>query len=173
MLSMHPGMPSARVSLQCRRLAVLIAAISLAAACKKGLPAPDGDITAALALPSVTDAAFDPAALKGKPTLVMFASPSCGHCFNELPIAQAAAGAEGANVVTVFIVGGKQQAAKMLERAKYTAPAVVDTAGELRKKYDIKAVPYLLVLGPDGRARTAFRGAQDEGTLRSALASAK
>jgi thiol-disulfide isomerase/thioredoxin len=166
-------MPSARVSIQFRRLLVVIAAISLAGACKKGDPVPGGDITAALALPTLTDAPFDPATLKGKPTLVLFASPTCGYCLQELPIAEAAARAERANVVTVFIVGGKQQAAAMIERAKFTAPALIDPSGNVKKQYDIKAVPYLLVLGPDGHARKAYRGEQDEGTLRSALASAR
>ncbi len=168
-------MPSARVSIQSRRLLVLIAAISLGSisACKKALAVPGGDVAATLSLPTITDAAFDPATLKGKPTLVLFASPTCGYCLKELPIAEAAAGAESANVVAVFVVGGKQQAAAMIERAKFTAPALVDPSGGLLKKYDIKAVPYLLVLGPDGHARKAFRGEQDEGTLRSALASAR
>jgi thiol-disulfide isomerase/thioredoxin len=166
-------MPSARVSIQFARVVVLLAAISLAAACKKSLPLPEGDVTAALALPTVADASFDPATLKGKPTLVMFASPTCGYCFKELPIAQTAAGAEGANVVAVFIAPTKQRAAEMVDRAKFTAPALLDASGGLQKKYDIKAVPYLLVLGPDGKAREAFRGAQDEQTLRSALASAR
>jgi thiol-disulfide isomerase/thioredoxin len=166
-------MPSARVSIQFRRLVVLLAALFLAAGCRKQVPIPDGDITASLTLPTLTDASFDPATLKGKPTLVVFASPTCGHCFKELPIAQAAASAESANVVAVFIAGAKQHAAAMVERAKYTATTLVDTAGALRDKYDIKAVPYLLVLGPDGKGREAFRGEQDEQTLRSALASAR
>jgi len=161
------------MSIQFRRLVVLLAAIFVAGACKKSVPIPDGDITAALALPTVAEASFDPASLKGKPTLVLFASPSCGHCFKELPVAQAAAGAERANVVAVFVVGGKQQAAAMVERAGFTAPALVDSSGGLLKKYDIKAVPYLVVLGPDGKGREAFRGEQDEQTLRSALASAR
>ena len=166
-------MPSARVSIQLRRLLVVLAAISLAAGCRKSVPVPDGDITTSLTLPTVTEAAFEPAALKGKPTLVVFASPTCGHCFKELPVAQAAAGAESANIVAVFIVGAKQQAAAMVERAKFTATALVDSMGQLRTRYDIKAVPYMLVLGPDGQAREAFRGEQDAETLRSALASAR
>ena len=75
--------------------------------------------------------------------------------------------------VAVFIVGGKQQAAAMIERAQFTATALIDPSRNVQKQYDIKAVPYLLVLGPDGHARTAYRGEQDEGTLRSALASAR
>jgi thiol-disulfide isomerase/thioredoxin len=150
---------------------LLLAAISLAGACKKGVPS--GDITAALALPMTTDAVFDPSTLKGKPTLVLFASPTCGHCFKELPIAQTAATAEDANIVAVFVVGSKQQAAAMTDRAKFTATVLVDPTQSLRSKYDIEAVPYLLVLGPDGRAREAFTGAQEESTLRTALASAR
>lgn len=155
------------------RSVVLLATISLAFACKKSLPLPDGDVTAVLALPTTAGASFDPASLKGKPTLVLFASPTCGYCLQELPIAEAAAAAERANVVAVFIVGSREGAAQMIERAKFTAPALVDSSGGLLKKYDIKAVPYLLVLGPDGRAREAFRGEQDEKTLRTALASAR
>jgi thiol-disulfide isomerase/thioredoxin len=166
-------MPSARASIQFVLAIFLAATISLAAGCKKQVPKPDGDVTAALALPTTSDASFDPTTLKGKPTLVLFASPSCGYCFKELPVAQAAAAAENANVVAVFIVGAKPQAAAMIERAKFTAPALIDSSGSLRNQYDIKAVPYLLVLGPDGKARDAFRGEQDEQTLRSALASAR
>ena len=161
------------MSIQLRRAAVLLAAISLAAACKKSLPLPDGDVTASLTLPTLAGGSFEPATLKGKPTLVLFASPTCGYCAQELPIAQTAAGAEGANVVAVFISPTQQRAAQMVERAQFTAPALVDPSGGLRERYDIKAVPYLLVLGPDGRAREAFRGAQDEQTLRTALASAR
>ncbi|HWU90015.1 MAG TPA: TlpA disulfide reductase family protein [Kofleriaceae bacterium] len=150
---------------------LLFAAISLAGACKKGPPG--GDITTSLALPTTADAAFDPGTLKGKPTLVVFASPTCGHCFKELPVAQTAAAAEDANVVAVFVVGSKEQAASMASRAKYTATALVDPSGAVRSKYDINAVPYLLVLGPDGHARGAFTGEQDEATLRTALASAR
>jgi thiol-disulfide isomerase/thioredoxin len=160
-------MPSPRVSIQL----LLLAAIAFAGACKKGVPG--GDITASLALPTTTDATFDPGTLKGKPTLVLFASPTCGHCFKELPVAQTAAAAEDANVVAVFVVGSKQQAASMASRAKYTATALVDPSGGVRKKYEIEAVPYLLVLGPDGHARESFTGEQDESTLRSALASAR
>jgi len=170
-------MPSARVSIQFAsrgsRLILVAAAIFLGAACKKSVPVPSGDITASLPQSTISEATFDPATLKGKPTLVVFASPTCGHCFAELPVAQAAAGAENANIVAVFIVGAKQQAKTMVERAKFTATTLVDTAGQLRVKYDIKGVPYLLVLGPDGQAREAFRGEQDEQTLRSALASAR
>lgn len=142
-------------------------------ACKKGLPVPEGDILASLALPTTTDTTFEPQTLRGKPTLVMFASPTCGYCAAELPIAQQAAAAEKANLVAVYIVGQKQHAASVTKSAGFTAPVLVDEAGTLKDKYGIKGVPYLLVLGPDGKAREAFRGQQDESTLREALADAR
>lgn len=163
-------MPSSRASIQ---FVLLLVAISLAAACKKGLAVPDGDITSTLAIPSLTEPTFNAAALKGKPTIVLFASPTCGHCLAELPVAQQAAKAEDANVVAVYVVGTVAQAKAVSERANFTAPVLVDTAGTLKKKYDIKAVPYILVLGPDGQAREAFRGEQTEATLRSALSGAR
>ena len=41
------------------------------------------------------------------------------------------------------------------------------------QRYDINAVPYLLVLGPDGHATRAFRGEQAEDTLVAALTGAR
>ncbi|MEO8700682.1 MAG: TlpA disulfide reductase family protein [Kofleriaceae bacterium] len=139
------------------------------------MPVPDGDIAAALTTsPSADEArAFDPASLKGKPTLLVFASPTCPYCAEELPIAQRAATAESANIVAVYIAGQKKHAASVTKSLGYTGTVLVDEDGSLRKKYDIKGVPFTMVLGADGHATTAFRGLQDESTLRGALADAK
>lgn len=150
-----------------------VSAILLASACKSGTPVPGGDITASLAIPTTTDTTFDPTTLKGKPTLVMFASPTCGHCMVELPSAQKAAAAENANMVAVFIVGNKKHASSVAKSKGLTGPVLVDEDGALRKKYNIRGVPYTVVLGTDGRAREAYRGEQGEETLREALADAR
>ncbi len=138
----------------------------------KGESVPEGDVVASLTSPSATETAFDPATLRGKPTLVLFASPTCPHCTSELPIAQAAALAEDANIVAVYVSGAKKHAASVTKSAGFTAPVLVDD-GTLRKRYAITAVPYLLVLGADGHARSAFRGEQAEATLREAIADAR
>lgn len=161
-------MPSPRPSTQLLILAVL--AIS---GCRKSTPVPAGDILAALTLPSADDQAFDPETLRGKPTLVMFASPTCGYCAAELPIAQRAAAAEQANLVAVYIIGGKAHAASVTKSAGFTGPVLVDETGELRKKYGIKGVPYTVVLKANGHASEAFRGQQDEATLREAIDDAR
>jgi thiol-disulfide isomerase/thioredoxin len=141
-------------------------------ACKRGEPVPEGDVAATLTLPSVGAYSFDPASLKGKPSLVMFVTPTCPHCLATIPRGMAAAKAQGANVVAVFVAGGKQNAEGVVSHTKFSGAALVDD-GTLRKKYGIRGVPYSLVLGPDGRAREAFRGEQEESTFREALADAR
>lgn len=167
-----PGMPLARRSTQLLLLVALT--ISLSSCRTKGLDIPADDFIAALRpLPTADDSLFDPGTLRGKPTLVLFASPTCGHCMIELPIAEKAAAAENANVVAVFIVGNKKHAAAVKKSKNLTGPVLVDDKGELRHKYNIKGVPYTVVLGPDGRAREAYRGEQGEKILREALADAR
>jgi thiol-disulfide isomerase/thioredoxin len=165
-------MPLARHSTQLLLLAALT--ISATACRNKGTAMPADDFIAVLRpLPTADDSLFDPGKLRGKPTLVLFASPTCGHCMVELPVAEKAAAAEQANMVAVFIVGGKKHAAAVKKSKSLTSPVLVDEDGALRKKYDIKGVPYTIVLGTDGRAIEAFRGAQGEDVLRDALAAAR
>ncbi len=153
-------------------LAISVALVLSVVACKRGEPVPDGDVAASLTMPSLGAYKFDPASLKGKPSLVMFVTPTCPHCLVTLPRGMAAAKAQGANLVAVFVAGGTQNAEGVVSHLKFDGTALVDD-GTLRKKYNIRGVPYSLVLGPDGRARDAFRGEQDESTFRDALSDAK
>ncbi|MDB4957727.1 MAG: Redoxin [Myxococcales bacterium] len=150
--------------------AILVIALPFAA-CRRGEKLPDGDIAASLTVEPIGDH-FDPGSIKGKPSLVLFVTPTCPHCRVELPRAAAAAQAEGANVVAVFVAGKAENATGVLADAKFPGRALVDD-GSLTKRYHIKSVPYALVLGADGHARDAFIGEQDESTLRDALANAK
>ncbi len=152
-------------------VAIALAALS---GCKRNTtPVPPGDVAAALALPSLGAIAFDPASLKGKPSLVMFVTPTCPHCIATIPRGALAAKAEGANVVAVFVAGTKANAEGVVSHAKFTGVTLVDEQREMIKKYNIKGVPYSVVLGADGRAREAFSGEQSESTFREALDDAK
>lgn len=162
-------MPSPRRVTQLLVLAVAIAAL---AACTKREPVPGGDIVASLTSPTVQGPAFDPAVLRGKRSIVMFVSPTCQHCIEELPIAQKVAKENDANVVAVFIVGKAENAAGVLSHTRFEGPALIDD-GTLRRKYGVRAVPYTLVVGADGHARTALRGAQGEARLEDALDDAR
>jgi hypothetical protein len=45
--------------------------------------------------------------------------------------------------------------------------------GALTRRYHIKSVPYILVIGRDGVAQDAFLGEQSTSTLKDALADAR
>jgi thiol-disulfide isomerase/thioredoxin len=166
-------MPSPRRRVQL----FLVLAIALAAGCKRNnTPVPAGDITESLDLPSLGPTAFDPKSLKGKPSLVMFVTPTCSHCLATIPRAAAAAQAKGDNVVAVFVAGQKQNVEGVVSHVKFPGVALVpDKDGQkaLIDKFNIRGVPYALVLGADGKAREAFRGEQEESTFVSALNNAR
>jgi len=154
------------------QLLVIAVAIVAIAACKKREPVPGGDIAAALTSPTIDGPAFDPSTLRGKPSIVMFVSPTCPHCIEQMPAAQKVARANDANVVAVFIVGKAENAKGVITHTRFEGPALIDD-GTLRRKYGVRAVPYTLVLGADGHAREALRGAQGEDRLAEAVADAR
>jgi len=158
-------MPSSR---QWTQLVLLSLVIS---ACHRRAQVPAGDITESLTLPALGDP-LDTPSLLGKPTLVVFVSPTCPHCLAELPLAQDAARASDANVVAVFVVGQRENAADVVKATKFAGPVLIDD-GTLRHRYDVKSVPYTLVLRADGRANDAYIGKQDEATLQDAIADAR
>jgi thiol-disulfide isomerase/thioredoxin len=140
--------------------------------CHRGEPLPPGDVAATLTVHAVGSHSFDPATLHGKPSLVMFVTPTCPHCLKTIPEGDAAAKAEGVPVVAVFVAGKEDNASGVLRKTEFAGTALVDD-GTLTKRYDIRRVPYTLVLGADGHARAAFTGEQDAATLRSAIADAR
>jgi thiol-disulfide isomerase/thioredoxin len=162
-------MPSTRVPAQLR---IAILGIALAA-CTHRTPVPDGDVAASLTAKAIGEYAFDPAMLHGKPAVVLFVTPTCPHCQALLPIAARAAATAAIPVVAVFIAGKAQNATDVLAFAKFTGAALIDDDGALRTRYAITRVPYTLVLGADGHARTALIGEQDEATLAAAIADAR
>ncbi len=149
----------------------MIATLAIAG-CHKRTPGPEGDILATLQASPINVDTFDPTSLRGRPSLVLFVSPTCPHCIAELPIAQQVAKDAHANVVAVFIVGKKENATGVLEHAKFTSPALIDD-GTLRRRYGIRSVPVTMVLGADGFAREQFTGGQDASTLSDALSDAR
>jgi thiol-disulfide isomerase/thioredoxin len=151
-------------------LLILLLALTLVA-CHRRVQVPDGNITESLTLPALGDQ-LDTASLLGKPTLVVFVSPTCPHCLETLPRAQDAARASDANVVAVFVVGQRENAAGVVQATRFAGPVLIDD-GTLRHRYGVTAVPYTLVLRPDGRANDAFVGTQDESTLQDAIADAR
>jgi thiol-disulfide isomerase/thioredoxin len=141
-------------------------------ACRRKEEPPKGDILATLEAPMLDGAKFDASTLKGKPTLLMFVSPTCPHCLDQIPRADRVAKEKNANAVAVFIVGKAENAKGVVEHTKFGGPVLIDD-GSLRRRYGVRAVPYTLVLGPDGHAREALRGAQETDVLADAVDDAR
>jgi thiol-disulfide isomerase/thioredoxin len=159
----------------CSAVALALAlSIALVGCSRNRVAPPEGDILADLALPMVNGDVFDPKALYARDVLVMFFSPSCGHCMREMPEAVAAAEKSGSAVLAVMVGGTVEEAEKLAVADRLSAPVILDD-GQLRRKYGIRAVPYTLVLGAknSGRAERAFVGAQGEERLASALRDAR
>jgi thiol-disulfide isomerase/thioredoxin len=152
-------------------MAIVSIAIALCA-CRRREDGPKGDVLASLTVNTLDGTAFDPSTLKGKPTLLMFVSPTCPHCLDEIPIADRVAKANGANAVAVFIAGKAENAKGVVEHTKFAGAALIDD-GSLRRRYGVRAVPYTIVLGPDGHATEAIRGAQGADVLEDAIDSAR
>jgi hypothetical protein len=152
---------------------ILALAFAFAAACHRGPKPPGGDIVATLTAPPVGTHAFDPASLRGKPSLVVFVSPSCQYCLATIPRAAAAAASEHASAVLVFVTGRAHSASTVLDRTHWTGPALFDESGALKDQYHVDSVPYTLVLGGDGYARDVLEGEQGESALRDALVAAR
>jgi thiol-disulfide isomerase/thioredoxin len=132
---------------------------------------PDGDILASLTVPSLAGDALDTHALEGKPTLLLFVTPSCVHCLATIPHAIEAAKQQASNIVAVFVAGQSDRAQRVIDQLKFPGPALFDD-GTLRKLYAVDSVPYTLVVGKDGHATDAFEGEQETDTLAHALARA-
>jgi thiol-disulfide isomerase/thioredoxin len=168
--AIHPhGMPSPTRSTQ---LLVLVLGALVFAGCKKREPGPPGDIVATLTANQLDGTPFDPATLRGKPGLVMFVSPTCPHCIEELPVAQKVAREKNANIVAVFIVGRAENAKTVVENTKFEAPALIDD-GTLKQRYEIRTVPYTIVVNAQGKATEVLRGAHGASRLAEALDDAR
>lgn len=151
---------------------IAAALVMLVGGCRKREAGPSGDIVATLTAKTLDGAPFDPQTLRGKRALVMFVSPTCPHCIDQLPVAQRVAKQAGANAVAVFIVGKAENARGVIEHTQFEGPALIDD-GSLRQRYEVRAVPYTLVLGADGHAREQLRGAHGADTLEDALDAAR
>ena len=150
-----------------------IALVVLAVACHRNTTkVPDGDILASLTVPSLAGDQLDIQALEGKPTLIVFMTPSCVHCLATLPHAIEAAKQQASNIVAVFVAGDTARAQRIVEQLKFPGPALHDD-GTLRKLYSVESVPYTVVVGKDGHATDAFEGEQETDTLARSLSRAR
>jgi thiol-disulfide isomerase/thioredoxin len=162
-----------RLSVSALVLSLSIASLGATTACRKqGVAPPTGDISAKLTIPTTAGTPYDPAALDGKPAVVVFWRPGCPHCRHELPEVAQVCKDKGVTAVAIQVAEAPTAGLRVLEGMKWEGVALVDD-GTLHTQLGIHAVPYTLVLRPNGTAARAFVGAQSYDTLASAIAAAK
>lgn len=154
-----------------RTTVVALALLAASACTKTSVAPPPGDIGAKLTLPTAAGTPYDPAALDGKPAVVVFWRPGCPHCRDELPEVAQVCKDKGATAVAVQVAEAPASGLRVLEGMKWEGVALVDD-GTVRKDLKITKVPWTLVLRPDGTAARAYIGAQSYDTLAGAIAAA-
>lgn len=107
-------------------------------AIERGKPAP------AIAGTTLDGAAFDLAALRGRPVLVNFWGPSCVPCRDEFPLFSAKLAehaAEGLAIIGVLMFDPPAPARDFIAAYGATWPTVDDPDGALRTAYRVAARP--------------------------------
>lgn len=108
---------------------------------------------------------------RGKAVVVNFYASWCGPCRQELPDFEAVSRDLAAEVafIAVNVQESRADALGILSETGTTFPAVLDTDGEVARRYGLRGMPSTYLLDADGRVRKFGPGALAAETLRSEL----
>lgn len=99
---------------------------------------------------------------RGKVLVVSFWASWCGYCLKELPVLenlQRAAGKQHLQVVAINYKESRSQFRAIVRRLKMAEMALThDPDGRLAKPYDIKGLPFLILIDRNGRIAYLHRG---------------
>lgn len=119
-----------------------------------GAAATIGDPAPSIALPSLADpsSSLVVAGVPGKYTVVNFWASTCALCVEEMPALEEAHQALGDGVafLGVDVADAGEAARAFASRAGVTYPLAVDARGEATGAYGVAALPYTVIVGPDG-----------------------
>lgn len=108
---------------------------------------------------------------RGKAVVVNFYASWCGLCRQELPAFEAVANELAGQVtfIAVNVQESRTDALGILDETGATFPAVLDTDGEVARRYGLRGMPSTYLLDAEGVVRKFGPGAVVDGTLRSEL----
>lgn len=136
----------------------------------EGEPAPD------FALVSVrsSDEVIRLSSFRGKVVVVNFYASWCGPCRRELPDFESLANEFAAEVafIAVNVQESRSSALRILEETGATFPAVLDSQGEVARRYGLRGMPSTYVLDATGVVRQMGPGAIDRETLKAEIQAA-
>jgi len=141
-----------------------------------GLTAPHERLPApAFRLADLDGRPVAPADLAGRLVLVNFWATWCAPCVKELPALEALWSAYRERGLTVLAVnvdrGRRSHVARYAKKLGLTLPVLPDPDGNLRRAYEVRALPTTYLIGRDGRilGRSMGEQAWDDPSHRAAL----
>ncbi|MFO8055887.1 MAG: TlpA disulfide reductase family protein [bacterium] len=114
-------------------------------------------------LPSLEGESYSLSALKGKPVIINFWSPSCAPCIVEMPAFQKLYESMPAESLHILAVtsGPKARAQEIKNEYDLDFPVLLDKDSRVERLYQVRSYPMTYIIGPDGKVRQAFPGAAD------------
>jgi peroxiredoxin len=98
----------------------------------------------------VTGARFELEQLRGRSTVVLFASPNCPSCL--LALEELSTVGRKANGNVVVVCGGKEESCRsMALDFGLTVPVLVDEDDEIQRLFDVYSAPTAVLLNPSNR----------------------
>lgn len=111
---------------------------------------------------------FELAQLRGKPVLIYFWASWCPICRGMQSTIKAVA--QDYPFISVAMQSGTRvEVGKYLQEQDFHVPTLPDEDGEIAKRYGLRGVPAVFVLGPEGRIRYAATGYTSEVGIRLRL----
>ncbi|MBJ6752156.1 TlpA disulfide reductase family protein [Geomonas anaerohicana] len=148
--------------------AVLLLAALAAAGCAKKqaeLPAVEGNAAPDFTLKDLSGKPVQLSTLKGKLVLVNFWATWCPPCREEIPsmvkLNQAMQGKNFQMLAISIDEGGKGAVEDFFKRGGVTLPALLDTDGQVSRRYGTTGVPETFVVDPKGVIRKKVVGGLD------------
>ena len=107
-------------------------------------------------------------ALRGRAVLLNFWASWCEPCRAEMPTLQQLVELYGEEKLTVLAINFKESrntAERYVKRSGLNLPVVLDPAGEIARRWNVKVFPTTIAIAADGAPKWRARGEVDWSTL--------
>ena len=97
---------------------------------------------------------------KGQTVLLDFWASWCPPCVESLPHLGRLYGQQqdGVKVLAINLMEDKAQVASFAKAQNINIPILLDSSGDVARKYDVSSIPQTVLIGPDGQVKKVFVG---------------